>query len=76
LNEFYSTASSRPTIDSKKYINHFILMFLLGGTLALNELHIDSGEQRQLYDHLIESESESAVPYIVGFAEFLTYTLI
>ena len=50
-------------------------MFLLGGTLALNELHIDSGEQRQLNKHLIEGVSESSVPYIVGFAEFLTNTI-
>jgi len=45
LNEPSSSTSSRPIIDSKKCINHFILMFLLGGTLALNELHIDSEEQ-------------------------------
>ena len=38
-------------------------MFLLGGTLALNELHFDSGEQRQLNELL---------PKIVGLAEFLT----
>ena len=75
LNEFNSTASSRPTIDTKKYINHFILMFLLGGTLALNELHIDSGEQRQLYNHLIEGESEFSVPYVVGLAKFFTKTI-
>ncbi|OUM64716.1 hypothetical protein PIROE2DRAFT_27796, partial [Piromyces sp. E2] len=52
------------------YINHFILMFLLGGTLALNELRIDSGERRHLNKLLIEGFSESSVPYIVGFAEF------
>jgi len=75
LNEHNSSSSSRTTIDSKKYINHFILMFLLGGTLALNELHIDSGEQRQLFKLLIEGVSESSVPYIVGFAEFLTNTI-
>jgi len=44
LNELNFTASSRPIIDSKKYINHFILMFLHGGTLALNKLYIDGGE--------------------------------
>ncbi|OUM68887.1 hypothetical protein PIROE2DRAFT_66885, partial [Piromyces sp. E2] len=47
-------------------------MFLLGGTLALNELRIDSGERRHLNKLLIEGFSESPVPYIVGFAEFLT----
>jgi len=30
------------------YINHYIYLYLLGGTLVLNELHFDSGEQRQL----------------------------
>ena len=47
-------------------------MFLLGGTLALNELHLDSGEQRQLNELLFKGSSESPVPKIVGLAEFLT----
>ena len=47
-------------------------MFLLGGTLALNELHFDSGEQRQLNELLFKGSSESPVPKIVGLAEFLT----
>ena len=49
-------------------------MFLLGGTLVLNELHFDSGEQRQLNELLFKgsSESQSPVPKIVGLAEFLT----
>jgi len=25
------------------YINHYVYLFLLGGTLVLNELHFDSG---------------------------------
>jgi len=29
-----------------------IQLFLLGGTLALNELHFDRGEQRKLYELL------------------------
>ncbi|OUM65275.1 hypothetical protein PIROE2DRAFT_7736 [Piromyces sp. E2] len=37
-------------------------MFLLGGTLALNELRIDSGEWRHLNKLLIEDLSESPVP--------------
>ncbi|OUM69375.1 hypothetical protein PIROE2DRAFT_2672 [Piromyces sp. E2] len=56
-------------------INHFILIFLLGGTLDLNELRIDSGERRHLNKLLIEGLSESPVPYIVGFVEFLTNTI-
>ena len=54
------------------YINHYIYLFLLGGTLVLNELHFDSGEQRQLNELLFKGSSESPVPKIVGLAEFLT----
>ncbi len=50
-------------------------MFLLGGTLALNELHFDSGEQRHLNELLTRSSSESTVPYLVGLAEFLSKTI-
>ena len=49
-------------------------MFLLGGTLALDELHFDTGEQRHLKELLLES-SESSVPYIVKLAEYLTNTI-
>jgi len=31
--------------DFEDYINHYIYLFLLGWTLALNELHFDRGEQ-------------------------------
>jgi len=61
--------------DFDDYINHYIYLFLLGGTLALNELHIDSGEQRQLNELLFKSSSESPVPKIVGLAEFLTIAI-
>ena len=47
------------------YIDHYIYLFLLGGTLVLNELHFDSGEQRQL-NELFKGSSESPVPKIVG----------
>jgi len=47
-------------------------LFLLGGTLALNELHFDRWEQRQLTELLFKGSSESPVPKIVGLAEFLT----
>ena len=47
-------------------------MFLLGGTLVLNGLHFDSGEERQLNELLFKGSSESPVPKIVGLAEFLT----
>ena len=47
-------------------------MFLLGGTLALNELYFDSGEQRQLNELLFKGSSESPVPKIVGLVEFIT----
>ena len=54
------------------YINHYIYLFLLGGTLVLNGLHFDSGEERQLNELLFKGSSESPVPKIVGLAEFLT----
>ena len=47
-------------------------LFLFDGTLALNELHFDRGEQRQLNELLFKGSSESPVPKIVGLAEFLT----
>jgi len=46
-------------------------MFLLGGTLAFNELQIDKAEQRHLNEH-IYSSSGSHVPYIEGLAAFHT----
>jgi len=52
--------------DFEDYINHYIYLFLLGGTLVLNELHFDSGEQRQLNELLFKGSSESPVPKIVG----------
>ena len=48
-------------------------MFLLGGTLALDELHFDTGEQRHLKELLLES-SDSSIPYIVKLADNLTNT--
>jgi len=62
--------------DFNDYINHYIYLFLLGGTLALNDLHFDSGEQRQLNELLFKGSSESPVPKIVGLAEFLTSAII
>ncbi|KAG4099294.1 hypothetical protein H8356DRAFT_1343995 [Neocallimastix lanati (nom. inval.)] len=58
--------------DFDDYINHYIYLFLLGGTLVLNELHFDSNEQRQLNELLFKGSSESPVPKIVGLADFLT----
>ena len=50
-------------------------MFLLGESLALNGLHFDSGEQRQLNELLFKGSSESPVPKIMGLTEFLTSTI-
>jgi len=50
--------------DYKDYINHHIFAFPLGGTLALNELYFDRGEQRQLNELLFKGSSESPVPKI------------
>ena len=55
--------------DFEDYINHYIYLFLLGGTLALNELHFDS---KQFNELLFKGSSESPVPKIMGLAEFLT----
>jgi hypothetical protein len=46
----------------------YIYLFLLSGTLALNEPHFfDRGEQRQLNELLFKGSSESPVPKkIVG----------
>ena len=61
-------------IDINGKINKYIYLFLLGGTLAFNELQIDRGERRLLNERL-NGSSESTIPYIVGFAEFLTKSI-
>ena len=58
--------------DFDDYINYYIYMFLFGRTLALNELHFNNGEQRQLNELLFKGTSESPVLKIVGLVEFLT----
>jgi len=69
----YNPLSSYDSIsDFEDYINHYIYLFLLEGTLTLNELHFKSGEQRQLNELFFKGSSESPVPKIVGLAEFLT----
>jgi len=50
----FNPLSSYDSISNfEDYINHYIYLFLLGGTLVLNELHFDSGEQRQLNELLL-----------------------
>jgi len=69
----FNPLSSYDSISNfEDYINHYIYLFLLGRTSVLNELHFDSGEQRQLNELLFKGSSESPVPKIVGLAEFLT----
>jgi len=69
----FNPLSSYDSISNfEDYINHYIYLFLLGGILALNELHFGSEEQRQLNELLFKGSSESPVPKIVGLAEFLT----
>ena len=60
--------------EVKRSIYNFIYSFLLGGTLAFNELHIDSGERRRL-NGLLYNTSESSVPYMFRLAEYLTNTI-
>jgi len=58
IRAFNSLSSYDSISNFKDYINHYIYLFLLGGTLALNELHFDSGEQRQLNELLFKGSSE------------------
>ena len=62
-------------LELKNIIYNYIFTFLLGGTLAFDELRIDSGEQRHLNDLLYEGSSESTVPYLLGLAEFLSKSI-
>ena len=75
IRELNPLSSHDSISDFEDYINHYIYSFLLGGTLALNELHFDRGEQRQLNELLFKGSSESPVPKIVGLADFLTSTI-
>ena len=70
-----NASSFIPETELKKIINNYIFTFLLGGTLAFNELRIDSGEQRHLNELLYEGSSGSPVPYLVGLAQFLTHSI-
>ena len=60
-----------PALEIRKTIHNYIFTFLLGGTLAFNELQIDKAEQRHLNEQLYSS-SGSHVPYMEGLAAFLT----
>jgi len=69
----FNPLSSYDSISNfEDYINHYIYLFLLGRTLALNEPHFDRGELRQLNELLFKGSSKSPVPKIVDLAEFLT----
>jgi len=68
----FNPLSSYDSISNfEDYINHYIYLFLLGGTLVLNELHFDSGEQRQLNELLFKGSSESPVPKNCGLGGIL-----
>ena len=54
---------------------NFFFTFLLGGTLALEELQFNIGEQKYLNELLLKS-SESKVSYIVSLADYLTSTIL
>ena len=49
--------------EIKFKINNYVFTFLLGGTLALNELQIDRSEQKLLEELLYSPPLESSVPY-------------
>ena len=61
-------------MELDKNIYNYIFTFLLGGTIAFNELRIDEAGQRQLNEQLYSS-SGSHVPYVEGLAAFLTKTI-
>ncbi|OUM70529.1 hypothetical protein PIROE2DRAFT_1408, partial [Piromyces sp. E2] len=63
-----------PELELNNIIYNYIFTFLLGGTLAFNELQIDKAEQRHLNEQLYSS-SGSHVPYMEGLAAFLTKTI-
>ena len=54
IRAFNPLSSYNSISDFEDYINQYIYLFLLGGTLVLNELHFDSGEQRQLNELLFK----------------------
>ena len=72
IRAFNPLSSCDSISDFEDYINHYIYLFLLGGTLALNELYFDNGELRQLNELFFKGSSKSPVPKIVGLAELLT----
>ncbi|KAG4088551.1 ribosomal protein S17-domain-containing protein [Neocallimastix lanati (nom. inval.)] len=47
-----------------------------GGISALDELHFDIGEQRYLSEQFLNSSQGLTVQYIVGFARYLTKTIL
>ena len=61
--------------EIKFKINNYIFTFLLGGTLAFNELQIDKSEQKLLEELLYSPLLEFSVPYMLGLAEFLTKSM-
>ncbi|KAG4100097.1 hypothetical protein H8356DRAFT_1422944 [Neocallimastix lanati (nom. inval.)] len=64
----FNSLSSYDSISNfEDYIKHYIYLYLLGGTLVLNELHFDSGEQRRLNELLFKGSSESPVPKNFSF---------
>jgi len=58
-------------LEIRKTIHNYIFTFLLGGTLAFNELQIDNAEQRHFNEQLYSS-SGSHIPYMEGLEAFLT----
>ena len=61
--------------EIKFKINNYVFTFLLGGTLAFNELQIDRSEQKLLEELLYSPPLESSALYILGLAEFLTKSM-
>ena len=62
-------------LEYENFINRYIYIFLLGGISAFDELQFDTGELRHLSEQFLKSSQGSAVPYIVGLAEYLASTI-
>ena len=71
IREFNPLSSYDSISNFEDYINHYIYLFLLGRTLVLNELHFDSGEQRQLNELLFKGSSESPISKNCGLGGIL-----
>ena len=58
--------------DDEDNVKFFVLNFLIDGNLALDRFDLNVGERRKMVDHLLLGPTVSSLPYMLGFAAFLT----